>query len=57
MCNLHYQEHDYATIECPNCHSDNNCWECAVRCTNDSTGEGVFTCRNCGHSEHYPFEE
>ena len=49
--------HEYSEIICPFCKSANNCWSCAVRCTNDSTGEGYFTCHECGHTTYYPIEE
>ncbi len=46
--------HEYLTFTCPDCGQE-SCWNCSVRCTNDSTGEGVFTCPNCGRREDYPF--
>jgi len=49
--------HEFAEIECPKCGRENQCWGCSVRCTDDSTGAGEFTCRSCGHNEHFPFED
>ena len=43
----HEGYHVYNDIHCPYCDSV-SCWNCAVRCTNYSTGEGIFTCPNCG---------
>lgn len=45
--------HTYSDFDCPQC-GHSCCWECSVKCTNDSTGEGHFTCPSCGHGDHYP---
>jgi transcription elongation factor Elf1 len=45
-------EHEYATFSCPECGQE-MCWGCAVRCTNDGTGEGLVTCPRCGARGEY----
>ena len=50
-----YGGHEYAIFSC-DCGAI-LCWGCSVKCTDDSSGEGVFTCPNCGHSEAYPFQQ
>jgi len=45
--------HEYSEIQCTHCQSEDNCWNCSVKVTDDSTGEGIFTCRNCGSSYEY----
>jgi len=50
-------EHPYISWHCPMCGAE-ICWQCAVKCTDDSTGEGKITCPNCGHQgvyNHGPF--
>lgn len=49
-----YDGHPYATITCPLCGHTDNCWDCSVKCTNDSSGEGTFTCNGCGWRYSYP---
>jgi len=45
--------HVHADFTCPKC-EHSCCWSCSVRCTDDSSGEGIFTCPTCGHTAHYP---
>ena len=42
--------HSYATWNCSEC-GEEICWNCAVRCTNNSTGEGEITCPYCGYED------
>ena len=46
-------DHEYSDFACPKC-GHSCCWGCSTRCTDDSTGEGVFTCPSCGFGNHYP---
>lgn len=45
--------HEYSELHCPKC-GHTCCWSCSVRCTDDSTGEEVFSCPSCGHTDHHP---
>lgn len=45
--------HECASITCPACGSDNNCWDCAVRYKDDSAGKGDFICQECGYTARY----
>jgi len=45
--------HEYAQITCPKCGHDGQCWGCSVRVTDDSSGDGIFTCHFCGRSAEY----
>lgn len=48
--------HEYSDITCPACHFTDQCWNCSVKCTDDSTGEGNFKCRSCGYESKYPID-
>lgn len=39
--------HAYSEWTCAEC-GKTMCWNCAVRCINDGTGEGPITCPHCG---------
>jgi hypothetical protein len=39
--------HQFADWTCDAC-GQAMCWACAVRCTNDGTGDGPVNCPHCG---------
>lgn len=44
--------HEYSDWACPVC-KQTICWNCAVRCVNDGTGEGPIICPHCGADGGY----
>jgi len=49
---LDSHDHEYATFNCPAC-GKTLCWNCAVRCTDDGSGDGIITCPTCGERGDY----
>lgn len=44
--------HKYSDWACEKC-GRNMCWNCAVNCVDDGTGEGPITCPHCGADNGY----
>jgi len=44
--------HQYSEWKCLEC-GKSMCWNCAVKCVDDSTGEGPITCPHCGADGGY----
>jgi hypothetical protein len=49
---IHHCTDGYTSYRCPGCEGV-ICWNCAVECTNEETGEGSIICPHCSKDLGY----
>lgn len=52
VADLVEKTHSYTRWDCEKCGKE-MCWDCAVKCLDDGTGEGPITCPHCGADGGY----